>query len=47
MVLFTSGIGLTVKRGYSFAECFGRRADAAFTGVMRKWFGAMRNRRAG
>jgi len=37
LALFAPALGLTVKRGYSFAEIFGRSADAAFTGVLQKW----------
>ena len=47
MVMFAFALGWTAKRGYSFAEIFGARADAAFTGVLRKWSQALFQRKPG
>jgi len=37
LAIFGLSLWVTVKRGYSFAELFGRRADTTFTEVLRKW----------
>lgn len=42
LAMFGSAMWITVKRGYSFAELLGRRADAAFTGVVQKWWATAR-----
>jgi len=39
LALFVAGLGLAVRRGYSFVEVFSRRADVVFVSVLRKWFG--------
>ena len=38
VVLFTWALGLAARLGHSFVGVFSHRADAVFTGVLRKWF---------
>jgi len=47
MVMFAWALRGAVKHGYSFAEFFGAGADAAFTGVLRKWSQALFPRKPG
>ena len=47
MLMFAFALGWTVRRGYSFAEFFGQRADAAFTSVLRKWAQVLFERQTG
>ncbi len=41
LALFVASIWLAVKRGYSFIEVVGKRADQVFVQVLRKWSGQL------
>jgi hypothetical protein len=41
LIVFALSLWLAAKRGYSFVEIFGQRADSAFTGALRKWWGLL------
>lgn len=47
LTFFAFSLGLAVRRGYSFAEVFGQRADQAFTATVRKWWKAVSRRKLG
>jgi hypothetical protein len=44
--LFASALAVTVKRGYSFADFFGQRTDAAFASTLQKWWKSIPSRKS-
>ncbi len=47
LVIFIVALGVAVKKGYSFVEIFGARADAVFVRVLRQWYQQLFKRKGG